>query len=93
MMQTRLWKPLKAIVKIYGMARLGVICACIGCLIVLCFVSVMWSVAGAIPGYFIGDYLAKSLHDGKAQRFIRWHFGFGVFGRGISRKKSTRLFF
>lgn len=96
-MQARLWRPLKGIVKIYGMARLAVICACLGCFAVMCLVSVMWSVAGAIPGYFIGDYLAKALHDGKAQRFINWHFGFSGFGFGFSssskKNKAVRLFF
>jgi len=29
------------------------------------FLGFMWSVGGAIPGYFVGDFLSKSLHDGK----------------------------
>lgn len=74
MQQTRIWQPLRSEVKIYGMALLGVICGLIGCLIAMMFLGVMWSVGGAIPGYFVGDFLSKLLHDGKAQRFIYWYF-------------------
>jgi hypothetical protein len=73
-MQVRFWQPLKGVVKIYGMARLGVIAGIVGCLIAMMFFGVMWSIGGAVPGYFIGDYFAKALHDGKAQRLIRWYF-------------------
>ncbi len=74
--QVRFWQPLKGIVKIYGMARLGVILGLVGCLVAMLFFGVMWSIGGAIPGYFIGDYLAKVLHDGKAQRLCRWYLPF-----------------
>ena len=73
-MQTRMWPPLRAEVKIYGMAVLGISCGLIGCIVVMAFLGVMWSVGGAIPGYFIGDYLSKILHDGKAQRWLNWYF-------------------
>lgn len=73
-MQARLWKPLKNIVKIYGMAKLGVICGVVGCVISMMVLGFMWSVAGAIPGYFIGSYLAQALHDGRFQRFYSWYF-------------------
>lgn len=73
-MQTRMWPPLRAESKIYGMAVLGVMCGLIGCLIVMMFLGIMWSVGGAIPGYFIGDFLSKILHDGKAQRWLNWYF-------------------
>ena len=73
-MQTRLWQPLRGEIKIYGMALLGVIFALVGCLVTMMFLGFMWSVGGAIPGYFIGDFLSKALHDGKAQRFIHWYF-------------------
>ena len=69
-----MWKPLRAEAKIYGMAVLGVVCGLIGCLIVMMFLGVMWSVGGAIPGYFIGDFLSKILHDGKAQIWLHWYF-------------------
>lgn len=74
-MQAPFWKPLKGIVKIYGMAKLGVILGIVGCFVAMIIFGFMWSIAGAVPGYFIGDYLAKALHDGKAQRFTRWYFG------------------
>jgi hypothetical protein len=89
--QARFWKPLKSIVKIYGMAKLGVIFGAIGCLIAMLIFGFMWSIAGAIPGYFIGDYLAKSLHDGKAQRFIRWYFGAAT--KGSNPPSWMKLFF
>jgi len=73
-MQTRIWRPLRGEVKIYGMALLGVISGGIGCFIAMLIFGIMWSVGGAIPGYFIGDFLSKSLHDGKAQRFLYWYF-------------------
>lgn len=73
-MQVRLWQHLRSESKIYGMAILGVICGLVGCLISMMFFGFMWSVAGAIPGYFVGDFLSKALHDGKAQRFIHWYF-------------------
>ncbi|MGV2433278.1 MAG UNVERIFIED_CONTAM: hypothetical protein LVQ98_08550 [Rickettsiaceae bacterium] len=73
-MQTRFWHPLKSVVKIYGMTKLGVTLSLIGCLISMMILGFMWSIAGAIPGYFIGDYLAKALHDGRFQRFYSWHF-------------------
>ncbi len=72
-MQVRFWKPLKGIVKIYGMARLGVVCGLIGCLVAMIFLGVMWSIGGAIPGYFFGDYFAKAMHDGKVQRLVHWY--------------------
>ncbi len=86
-MQARFWQPLKGIVKIYGMARLGVV----GCLITMLFLGVMWSIGGAIPGYFIGDYFAKALHDGKAQRLIRWYFLTG--SKSQAPNTSVKLFF
>jgi hypothetical protein len=49
-----MWPPLRAESKIYGMAVLGVMCGLVGCLIVMMFLGVMWSVGGAIPGYFMG---------------------------------------
>lgn len=73
-MQIRFWKPLRSVTKIYGMAVLGIICGLFGCFVSMMFLGVMWSVAGAIPGYFVGDFLSKALHDGKAQRVIRWYF-------------------
>jgi len=73
-MQTRIWQPVRAEAKIYGMALLGVICGLVGCLVVMMFFGFIWSVGGAIPGYFVGDFLSKSLHDGKAQRLIHWYF-------------------
>lgn len=73
-MQTRMWQTLRGEVKIYGMALLGVICGLVGCLVAMMFFGFMWSVGGAIPGYFIGDFLSKTLHGGKAQRFIHWYF-------------------
>lgn len=73
-MQTRIWKTLRGEVKIYGMAVLGVVCGIIGCFVAMIFVGFMWSVGGAIPGYFVGDFLSKALHDGKAQRLIHWYF-------------------
>jgi len=90
-MQTRFWQPLKALVKIYGMSRLGVVCGLLGCLITMAFLGVMWSVGGAIPGYFLGDYFAKALHDGKAQRLIHWYFP--TFRKTQSPKSSVKLFF
>lgn len=73
-MQTRIWQPLRSEVKIYGMALLGVVFALVGCLVAMIFLGFMWSVGGAIPGYFIGNFLSKALHDGKAQRLIHWYF-------------------
>ena len=73
-MQTRIWHPLRGEVKLYGMAMLAVILGVIGCFIAMMFVGFMWSVGGAIPGYFVGDFLSKALHDGKAQRFVHWYF-------------------
>lgn len=90
-MQVRFWQPLKGVVKIYGMARLGVICGVVGCLIAMIFLGVMWSIGGAIPGYVIGDYFAKALHDGKAQRMLRWYFPSGAKTRLPS--SSIKLFF
>jgi hypothetical protein len=89
--QARFWKALKSVVKIYGMAKLGVILGAVGCVIAMLIFGFMWSIAGAIPGYFIGDYLAKVLHDGKAQRFIRWHFGSRI--KDSSPPTWIKLFF
>jgi|GEM_PF-1610041 len=91
-MQARIWAPLKNIVKIYGMTELGVISGLVGCVITMIFMGVTWSVGGAIPGYFIGDYLAKSLHDGSAQRMIRWYFGSGRRGK-CTPDSSVKMFF
>lgn len=74
-MQARIWAPLKGIVKLYGMSKFGFLAGVFGCFIAMIFMGITWCVAGAVPGYFIGDYLAKSLHDGRAQRMIRWYFG------------------
>lgn len=90
-MQARFWKPLKGVVKIYGMARLGVIFGIVGCFIALLIFGMMWSIAGAIPGYFIGDYLAKALHDGKAQRLTRWYFGSR--SKSFAPPSNIKLFF
>jgi len=90
-MQTRLWSPLRAEVKIYGMALLGVICGLIGCVIAMIFLGVMWSVGGAIPGYFVGDFLSKALHDGKAQRLIHWYFP--RFSKSPMPSSSVKNFF
>jgi hypothetical protein len=90
-MQVRLWQPLKGIVKIYGMSRFGVICGLAGCLIAMLFLGVMWSIGGAIPGYFFGDYFAKSLHDGKIQRLVHWYFPSKA--KSKLPKSSVKLFF
>lgn len=90
-MQARFWQPLKGIVKIYGMARLGVVLGIVGCFTVMIFFGVMWSVAGAIPGYFIGDYLARAMHDGKAQRITRWYLSSSR--KGPAPNSSIKLFF
>ena len=90
-MQVRFWQPLKGIVKIYGMGRLGVVLGAAGCLITMLFFGVMWSIGGAIPGYFIGDYLAKALHNGKAQRLIRWYLP--AMSKSQAPTTSIKLFF
>jgi hypothetical protein len=90
-MQTRFWQPLKGIVKIYGMARLGVVLGVVGCLITMLFFGVMWSIGGAIPGYYVGDYLAKALHNGKAQRLVRWYFP--TLSKSQAPSTSVKLFF
>ena len=90
-MQTRMWKPLRAEAKIYGMAVLGVVCGLVGCLVVMMFLGVMWSVGGAIPGYFIGDFLSKILHDGKAQRWLHWYFP--KFAKTPMPSSSVKSFF
>jgi uncharacterized protein YcfJ len=90
-MQTRMWKPLRGEPKIYGMAVLGVVCGVIGCLITMLFVGFMWSVGGAIPGYYIGEFLSKALHDGKAQRFLRWYFP--SLGKSKLPSSSLKYFF
>lgn len=82
-MQVRIWAPLKGIVKIYGMSKFGVISGIFGGLIAIILIDITWSVPGAIPGYFAGDYLAKALHDGRAQRIIRWYLG------NIRKSKTT----
>ena len=73
-MQTRMWETLRAEIKIYGMPLLGVIMAMVGVIIAMMIFNMMYSVVGALPGYYLGDYLSKILHDGKAQRFIHWYF-------------------
>lgn len=73
-MQTKIWNAMREEPKIYGMPILGVVCAGIGCFLVLLFIGLMWSAFGAVPGYFLGNFFSKSLHDGKAQRFIHWYF-------------------
>lgn len=73
-MQTRMWETLRAEVKIYGMPLLAVIMAMVGVIIAMMIFNMMYSVIGALPGYYLGDYLSKILHDGKAQRFIHWYF-------------------
>jgi hypothetical protein len=73
-MQTRMWKPLRGEIKIYGMPVLGVILAIVGVFVAMTLFSLMFSVIGSLPGYYLGDYLSKILHDGKAQRFIHWYF-------------------
>ena len=90
-MQVKLWKSLRSVPKIYGMAILGVVCGLIGCFIVMIFLGFMWSVSGAIPGYFIGDYLSKVLHDGKAQRMIRWYFP--SFRKSVLPDSTQKYFF
>ena len=77
--------------KNYGMALLGVICGVVGCLIAMMFFVFMWSVGGAIPGYFIGDFLSKALHDGKAQRLIHWYFP--RFSKSLLPDSSVKNFF
>jgi len=75
-MQTRMWETLRAESKIYGMPLLAVIMAMVGVIIAMMIFNMMYSVIGALPGYYLGDYLSKILHDGKAQRFIHWYFPF-----------------
>lgn len=91
-MKARIWASLKGIVKLYGMSQLGVVSGLIGCIIAILFLGLTWFVAGAIPGYFIGDYLAKSLHDGRAQRMIGWYFGSSRRGKKTP-DTSTKMFF
>jgi hypothetical protein len=55
------------------------------------FLGMIWSVAGALPGYLIGSYLAKVLHDGKAQRLIRWFFPTNQ--KEHAPDSKTKLFF
>lgn len=69
-----MWETLRAEVKIYGMPLLAVIMAMVGVIIAMMIFNMMYSVIGALPGYYLGDYLSKILHDGKAQRFIHWYF-------------------
>lgn len=91
MIQARIWPTLRAESKIYGMAVLGVICSCAGCFIAMIFLGIMWSVGGAIPGYFIGDFLSKILHDGKAQRWLNWYFP--AFAKSCAPNSSIKRFF
>lgn len=65
---------MRAETKIYGMPVLGVILAIVGVLVAMTIFSFMFSVIGSLPGYYLGDYLSKILHDGKAQRFMHWYF-------------------
>jgi len=90
-MQVRLWQPLRGEAKIYGMALLSVIFAIVGCFVAMMFFGFMLSVGGAIPGYFIGDFLSKALHDGKAQRFIHWYFP--KFAKTSMPSSSLKSFF
>lgn len=60
-------------IKLYGMPLLGVILAIVGVLVAMTIFSFMFSVIGSLPGYYLGDYLSKILHDGKAQRFMHWY--------------------
>jgi len=73
------------------MARLGVVLGVVGCLITMLFFGVMWSIGGAIPGYYVGDYLAKALHNGKAQRLVRWYFP--TLSKSQAPSTSVKLFF
>lgn len=73
-MRVRFWRALKSVAKIYGMPQLAVILALVGVVISMFFFGLIFGLAGAVPGYFLGNYLAYCFHDGKAQRFIHWYF-------------------
>jgi hypothetical protein len=90
-MQVHFWKPLKSIIKIYGHPRLGIVLGVFGCLVTMPFFGMMWSVVGALPGYLVCSYLAKVLHDGKAQRLIRWFFPTNQ--KEHAPDSKTKLFF
>jgi membrane protein YqaA with SNARE-associated domain len=70
------------------MSKLAVICAGIGAVVAMMFFSVMASIGGAIPGYFIGDFLAKNMHGGGFQRFLRWHL---PGGKKKKKNKAIKL--
>ena len=90
-MQVRFWTPLRGVIKIYGMARLGVIMGVISCVVVMLFFGTMWSIGGAIPGYYFGSYLAQALHNGRAQRLIRWYLP--AWRQSLLPPTTTKLFF
>ena len=88
-MQTR--HSLRSIVKIYGMSKLSVFTAVLGCIVTMMFLGVMWSVVGALPGYFIGDYLSQSLHNGTLQRRLHWELP-KILNRTLLPPSSTKFF-
>jgi len=90
-MQTRMWKPLRAEAKIFGKSKLGIVCAVIGCLIAMIFLGMLLCVGGALPGYLMGDFLSKTLHDGKAQRWLGWYFP--KFAKTLMPSSSIKSFF
>lgn len=72
-MQTRIWKPLRAEVKIYGKPKLAIIFGLIGMFIYMLFFSMLIGLIGTVLNYYLGAFLSKKLHDGKAQRFMNWY--------------------
>jgi len=72
-MQAKIWKPLRAEVKIYGRPRLAIIFGLVGMVFFMLIFGMLIGVIGAVLNYYLGGFLSKKLHDGKAQRFMNWY--------------------
>ena len=88
-MQTR--HSLRSVVKIYGVSKLSIVTTILGCIITMIFLGIMWSVVGALPGYFIGDYLSQSLHNGVLQRRLHWELA-KIRNKVLLPPSSTKFF-
>ena len=89
-MQTRIWKPLRAEVKLYGRPRLAIILGGCGLIYMMLF-GILVGLIGSGLNYYFGCFLSKKLHDGKAQRFMNWYLPTIV--RRSSPNNSIKYFY
>jgi len=58
-MQAKIWKPLRAEVKIYGRPRLAIIFGLVGMVFFMLIFGMLIGVIGAVLNYYLGGFLSN----------------------------------